>query len=96
MILKGHKQRYYKRLFFYHGLPRVQSPTCTVCRARHLKKKMTVQTPRSRIPVDTLWEEHLVSHMRMFSLMCQNINLFTKISLECWLCFRLYLWRTQN
>ena len=49
-----------------------------------------VQTPRSRIPIDTLWEEHLVFHMRIFSLMCQNINLFTKISLECW------LWRTQN
>ena len=46
MLLKGHKQRYYKRLFFQHGFCRVQRPTCTICRAHHLKKKMVVETPR--------------------------------------------------
>ena len=48
-MLKGHKQRYYKRLFFLDGFCRVQSPTCTICRARHLKKKMVMKIPRSHI-----------------------------------------------
>ena len=51
MMLKGHKQKgiYYKRLFFKHGFCRVQSPTCTICHALHIKKKLAVQTPRSHI-----------------------------------------------
>ena len=29
----------YYKLIFYYGFRRVQSPTCTICRERHLKKE---------------------------------------------------------
>ena len=49
-MLKGHKQRYYKRLFFSMDSVefKVQLAQFAVC-APHLKKKMVVQTPRSHI-----------------------------------------------
>ena len=40
-----------KAIFFLYGFRRDQSPTYTICHKHHLhlKKKMAVQTPRSRI-----------------------------------------------
>ena len=49
MILKGQGQKYCKKLPFKYRFLIVPSPTCTIFRKRHLKKKMAVQTPRSRI-----------------------------------------------
>ena len=34
---------------FYYAFCRVQNTTCTICRERHLKKKMALQTSRSCI-----------------------------------------------
>ena len=50
MLLKGHKQRYHKRLFLSKDSAEFKVQHAPfVCRARHLKKKMVVQTPRLRI-----------------------------------------------
>ena len=38
-----------QKVIFKHGFRRVQSPTCTIYRGHHLKKKMAVQTPWSCI-----------------------------------------------
>ena len=44
-----------------------------------------------------LWEANLVFNIWVFGLMWQSVNLLWKTAdLICWLCFRLFLWRTQK
>ena len=46
-----------QKAIFYYGFHRGQSPSCTICHKCHSKKKMAVETPRSRIgcPMRSLW-----------------------------------------
>ena len=55
---------------------RVQSQTCTICRERHLKKQMVVQTPGSGIKV-TSYKQYMFG--LLFSIKVKKRLIQTKV-----------------